>query len=299
MIALLLTFALAPAVQGVEAAATLEPRAGATAATGQPLLWTVTLTGREASAAVVDGAPDFGPEWAVLDGPTAVVDSALPAASRAGLQLRWTLMGLASGELETPALQFSLEGEESLSVAPVRIELAGALLDAEDAPRPLAGFRDVDDADVGDAHLALLAGAALLLTACLPWWLRGRRRAVSAITECVEPDLLEEILALDPAVGPAGTMGSLGPLLRRAVDEARGADLRSLTDGEWAESLAGAPGISPEERADLSALIGELSLARFGGAEPSSFAARAAVERAVAHVRALRNGAAAIEGGKA
>lgn len=294
MTALFLIAILTASMQGVDASSSLEPGPGSTAATGQRLIWTVTLSGRDADAAVLDGDPAFGPEWAVLDGPTPVVDSRLPASARPGLELRWTLMGLEGGELETPALRFTLGDGEPLGAPPARIELAGALSESEDAPRPLAGFREPDEPDVGDANLALLVAAVLLVVACLPLLFRSRRGGGAQEPAAAEPDLLEQITGLDPSGQPAGAMGALGPLLRRAVDEARGADHGSLTDGEWVASLEGARGVTPERGAELAALLDQLSLVRFGGLEPSSFSAREAVDRAEAHVRALRAGA---EGG--
>ncbi len=297
MITLALTTILCGALQGVETSSRLEPAPGRTAATGEPLHWTVTLSGRDSSAAALEEAVEFGPQWAVLEGPTPVVDSSVPLAARPGLELRWTLMGLEAGEVATPAARFRIGEGAPVEVEPARIELAGALGEAEDAARPLVGFRQVDESALGDANLALLAVAALILAAFLPLIRRARRGAAAAVPAASAPDLLDRIRALDPAGDPAGAMGALGPLLRRAVDEARGESRRSLTDGEWVSSLEGAPGISPQQGAALAALMDELSLVRYGGTQPSSFAAREAVDRAAAQVRELRGSATQTGGG--
>ena len=92
MITLALSTVLCCAAQAVEVAARLELAPGATAATGQPLEWTVTVSGLDSDSAVLAAPPDFGPEWVVLGGPTPVVNSDLALASRPGLELRWALM---------------------------------------------------------------------------------------------------------------------------------------------------------------------------------------------------------------
>ncbi|MDG1490617.1 MAG: hypothetical protein P8R43_01915 [Planctomycetota bacterium] len=300
MITLALSTVLCCAAQAVDVAARLELAPGATAATGQPLEWTVTVSGLDSDGAVLAAPPDFGPEWVVLGGPTPVVNSDLALASRPGLELRWQLMGLAAGELETPEVRFQIGDQDPFGVAPVSIELAGALGGAEDAPRPLAGFRDVEDAAGGDADLALVAVALLMLAACLPLVSRARRgRAGATAPVDREANLLERIEALDPAADPAAVMGALGPLLRRAVDDARSDDQRSLTDSEWAASLEGSPGVTPERSASLSALIEELGRVRYGGVRPSSFAAREAVTQALDHIRALSGASQAQAGGGA
>jgi len=300
MITLVLSTVLCGFAQALEVSTRLEPAPGASAATGQPLEWTVSLSGRDSRDAVLAGPPDLGPEWVILGGPTPVVDSDLAAASRPGLVLRWQLMGLEAGELETPEVRFQIGDEEPIAAAPARIELTGALSEAEDAPRPLVGFRDVEEPEGGDADLVLVAAALLLLAAGFPLAARVRRgRSVAEAPVDREPRLIERIEALDPGADPAAAMGALGPLLRRAVDEARGEDLASLTDGEWAASLEGAPGVSPEQSAELTALIEELGRVRFGGAQPSSFAAREAVGQAVDHIRALGGAGSEKAGGTA
>lgn len=292
MIAALLTCAaaLAAAPQSLEATSTLAPAPGAEAATGAPLHWTVTLRGADAASATVEGALRPGPEWAVLEGPVPVVDADVPAAERPGLQLRWTLMGLEAGELRAPSISFDVGGEEPLAVEPARVTLTGALGADEDAPRALRGFRAVEEEPAGDADLALLLGAALAVAALGALALAlTRRRRPQALAEAPTVDLLARIDGLDAAARPAETMGELAPLLRRAVDEARGVHRGALTDGEWAAALESDAQLDEARRTDLGALVRELSVARFGGARPSSFAAREAQERASGHVRALRS----------
>lgn len=290
MIAALLTCAaaLAAAPQSLEATSTLAPAPGAEAATGAPLHWTVTLRGADAASATVEGALRPGPEWAVLEGPVPVVDADVPAAERPGLQLRWTLMGLEAGELRAPSISFDVGGEEPLAVEPASVTLTGALGADEDAPRALRGFRAVEEEPAGDADLALLLGAALAVAALGALALTRRRRP-QALAEAPPVDLLARIDGLDAAARPAETMGQLAPLLRRAVDEARGEERGALTDGEWAAALESDGQLDEARRTDLGALVRELSVARFGGARPSSFAAREAQERASGHVRALRS----------
>lgn len=300
MITLALTTLLCCAAQGAEVSSRLEPAPGRSAATGEPLHWTVTVTGRDSGAAALDGSVEFGPEWAVLEGPTPVVDSTVPASARPGLELRWTLMGLEAGEVATPVARVRIGEEEPVDLEPARIELAGALGDEEEMARPLVGFREVEEEDVGDANLVLLAAAALVLAAFLPLIRRAGRRTAGAVpTPDRAPDLLERIAALDPAGDPAVAMGALAPLLRRAVDEVRGEDRGSLTDSEWAASLEGAPGVKPEQSAALASLMEELSVVRYGGAQPSSFAAREAVDRAAAQVHDLRVADPRTDGGRA
>ena len=194
MITLALTTLLCCAAQGAEVSSRLEPAPGKSAATGEPLHWTVTVSGRDSGAAALDGSVEFGPEWAVLEGPTPVVDSTVAASARPGLELRWTLMGLEAGEVATPVARIRIGEEELVDLEPARIELAGALGDEEDMARPLVGFREVEEEDVGDANLVLLAAAALVLAAFLPLIRRaGRRTAGAEPTPDRAPDLLERI----------------------------------------------------------------------------------------------------------
>ena len=293
--ALALALALGAAPQTVDASATLTPAPGAPAATGQPLHWVVTLRGADAVGAVLDGEVSPVPEWAVLEGPVPVVDSRVPAAERPALQLRWTLMGLSSGELSTPALSFRTGEEGAIEVAAASITLEGALSAEEDAPRPLRGFREVEEGAAGDADLALVLLALLGAAGLAVPIARARARRPRTDAAAPGPSAAARVDALDAAADPAGTMAQLAPLVRRAVDEARGGDpggaRGALTDLEWAADLERDATLDPGRRAALAELVREASTVRFSGVAPSTFAAREAKGRAAEHLAALTSGA--------
>ncbi len=255
---------------------------GAGAQIGRPLHFTITLAGKGAAGAkLASDALELGYAWSVVDGPRDAVDLSLPAANRADVRLQWTIIALESGSAATPPVDFKLSGGEVVVVPAATIEILPELAEAEDAPRPLRGFRDVEDRRLGDPRLVLAAMALLLaLPFLIIGFVRYRRRPRPGGATAHEVTPQQAIDALDAAGDPRGTMSALGPLLRRALDGTRGCDDASLTDAEWTAALQASEGFLEEDRRAATELVHELSTVRFGGGDPTSFAAKDAVERA-------------------
>ncbi|MEM9382716.1 MAG: hypothetical protein AAGB93_22370 [Planctomycetota bacterium] len=249
---------------------------------GEPLRLVVTLDGRGAEGAALDEkAFDLGYAWSVVDGPAATIDASTPANERPAVRLAWTLLALEPGAVETPPIPFTLADGSSHAVAPAAIEVLPALEEGEDAPRPMRGYRDVEDRRLGDPRLVVLALLGLLALPLAALGIVRLRRRPAVAPAAPLPTPRERIEALDPAVDPRGAMSDLGPLVRAAVDAARGRDAGPATDEEWATSLLDDATVPEAARKDAAALVRELSVVRFGGSDPTSFAARDAVERAL------------------
>ena len=250
---------------------------------GAPLRLVVTLDGARAEGATLDEkAFALGYAWSVVDGPTATIDADTPVYARPAVQLEWTVLALEPGEAAIPPVPFTLADGSSFTVEPSAIEVLPALEEGEDAPRPMRGFRDVEDRRLGDPRLVVLAMLALV---ALPFAafgiLRYRRRPGAPGAVAPPPSPRARIEALDPSADPRAIMSELGPLVRAALDELRQGGDPSATDEQWAAGLAQDERVPEGVREDAAALVRELSVVRFGGSDPTSFAAKDAVERAL------------------
>lgn len=260
------------------------------AAVGESVVWTVRVDDRSRAGAELSEF-EFGVEWALLEGPEDVVEPGVARSGRPDILRRWTLLPLVGGALGTPEFTVSFDDGEVFPVPPATIEIAAALGENEDAPRPFEGFREAPDRRVGNASTALLAlGALVLAMVGLVVWRKTRRAGGAAPVRAEESPLdlmhsLRERLE-SGAEPPASVMAALGPLFRRAFDrplEENERERRSaLTDDAWAgETDAARPGGE-----DAARLVSELSAYRYGGGLPTSFAAKDALERATTLARA-------------
>ncbi|MEM9800552.1 MAG: hypothetical protein AAGA20_09510 [Planctomycetota bacterium] len=278
----------------VEARASLGPRdGGADALVGEPLVWAIELDGAGAKAAKPPRSVDLDVGWSLVDGPRVRVDPSLPADERPDARFEWTVLALESGELATPEVTFTLPGGEEVVAPAATIAIPSALGEGEDAPRPLAGFREADDRRVGDPRVALAVLAALFVVPLAAVLIvRRRRRPARPAPERPAPTPREQIAALDAAADPAAAMSALGPLVRRAVDARRGVDLAARTDDEWATETESVDDLAGDAASAAADLVRELAVVRFSGIAPTTFAAREAVERA----ESLLDGLALLDG---
>ena len=107
------------------------------------------------------------------------------------------------------------------------------------------------------------------------------RRGTSPAPAGAQPRTPRERLAdIDPEGDPRAALGALAPLVRTIVDGARGADAASATDEEWASDLRADGAVDANARDALAALVLESSTVRYGGGDPTVFAAREAKARA-------------------
>lgn len=242
---------------------------------GEPVIWTVQVTGEGRPGASLTDEVAFGIEWAVVEGPRTIINGELDPGARPDLHLEWTLLPLEPGACSTPSATLTAGAGDPLPIPTATIEVLPSLGESEDAPRPLPSFREVEGGALGNPGRALVALGTLLFLPILLWGLlRLRRRGApkpGAVAD--EPSALDQIAALDPDGDPGGAMTALVPIVRRSVDGAAGARRSHLTDSEWAEALRG-------DQSVLAAVVEECSLVRFGAHDPTIFAARDAVQRA-------------------
>ena len=92
---------------------------------------------------------------------------------------------------------------------------------------------------------------------------------------------MEQLRALAEDGQQAAAPGELAPLFRRAFDAELAPEVRqlrsSLTDEAWGREVEAQGGVGP----DAARLIHELSGYRYGGGEPTSFAVKDALKRAI------------------
>ncbi|QDV08515.1 hypothetical protein Poly30_40630 [Planctomycetes bacterium Poly30] len=260
----------------------LKPEGTAAAASigvGGHLVWRVTIDDPERDGVALT-EPALGPEWAVIDGPTDLLDPSQPKEERPDLDRTWTIMPLAGGVLATPALTATFADGAVAQVPAASVEVVPSLGETEDVPRPLLGFREAPDRRVGDPRAALLVlgGVLIALVGLLVWRSAAKRRASARPASPAEPSAMDQIAGLEKSELPASArMAALAPLFRRAFDVALAPAERqrraALTDEAWAREVEnGHP--------DAASLLVELSAYRYGGGEPTSFAVKDAIERA-------------------
>ena len=253
--------------------ATVEPVEGL--AIGQPVIWRILVDDpeRDGAATWVE-APKFDLEWALDEGPRSVDGGNFGA--------EWTLLPLEGGELRTPEVVLRFSDGAELIVPPAVIDVPHALVDGEDEPRDLPGFREVEDRRIGDPTVALAALSAVLI---IPLTLLGvvairRRRARSAPADGEPLDPVDEIRRLEPSNDPTGSMVRLAPLVRRSVEARIETSRSSLTDEEWAAWFEAGEG-NAELRARAAKLVLASTAVRFGGGAPTRFAAEDAKREAL------------------
>ena len=267
----------APSLAAQEVATRLAPANGsASVLVGEPVVWRIVADGTSISDKV-----QLGPEWALLE--TTELEVA-PGAQGARCAREWRLMPLSGGELFTPEVAVTM-ADGSVAMAPSeRIEVSAALPEDAEGPLPTRGMGTAPDRRVGDPRPAIYAlfGLLALVAASL---LIGRKKRRPDGGDSAEAPPMTPRQSIDALEGPSGlaatpreTMAALGPLFRRAIDVSVDPKTRvrraALTDDDWASEVEGQGG------ADAAALVRELSAIRYGGGEPTTFAAKDALTRA-------------------
>lgn len=230
----------------------------------------------------------FGLGFAVVEPRRVVRLDAGDGSGRVLTQARWRLFALEPGRhgLSTPGADVLRGGTaRRVEAREATIEVEPSLAEGEDAPRPLAGFREPPP-PTPRRWRGLLAGGAALLGLALVGGLgalalRGRGGAVAP----APPTPAERLARLDPGddAGRQELHRELARCLREALDVAAGVDLAGCTDEEWVarqRELGRVPPASLERAAGLLAACGEV---RYAGASATRFAA----EERLAEARAL------------
>lgn len=271
--------------EGILYTASLAARdAGTAPQVGTPILWRIAVDHPSHSGASLDVPSDLGLSWSLIEelrnGP--VAGSADGDGEAQDLVFEALLMPLEGGELSVPAVTVRFQSGFELPIAPKTIRVMGSLAESEDAARPAPGFRQVKDRSVGDPRTVLVALLALLLLP-LGWVIvrRRRRRGAAQAPENGRRTPGQAVAALDPAADPRGVMAALTPHVRRAMESLRGESRSALTDSEWAEWMRQAEGVHSALRSDAADLVDELVEVRFGGGDPTVFAAKEAHTKAL------------------
>lgn len=279
----------AKAADGILYTASLSARdAGTAPQVGTPILWRITVDHPSHSGASLYVPPDIGLSWSRLEelrnGP---VEGPVEGTGEAkDLVFEAVLMPLEGGELSVPEVTVSFKSGFELPIAPKTIRVLSALAESEDVARPVPGFRDVEDRRVGDPR-AVLGAVAVLLLLPLGWFLMRRLRRRGAVRDLkgLARTPGQAIAALDPSADPRGTMAALTPHLRRAMESLCKESRPALTDSEWAEWMRQGEGLDGSLDGSLwgeaATLVEDLVEVRFGGGDPTVFAAKDAHTKAL------------------
>jgi len=213
-------------------------------------------------------------------------------------RLSWRFVALDAEETTPPEVKFTLRARADEDPRVVRataspIELASALAEGEDAPRPLLGLRELPDGAAAggaeDTARALLLGAfalAVVALALTAW--RLRRRALGRLGPIDTASAADRIAVLAASDAPLKARHfELTRVLRAALDARRG-----WTDEELARALEADPamrGRLGEDACEAAAdVLRRAAPTKYAGARPTEFAVRETFEAAERAVRALK-----------
>ena len=248
---------------------------------GQPLVLRVesstgeitSIAGLEVAAA--DSSPVAPPGlddgWVVVEGPRPL---------DGGRAVEWTLLSLDAGDRTAPEVTVRLADGQELTAPSATVLVTGELAAGEDAPRPSAGFRQVEDTQRVEPGSLALGAIAILVVAVLAFLVARRRSRPQAAPS--GPSAEERLQALArPEADAHESLAQLGGAARAVVDEAVGRDRRALSDEEWCAHVAEHDRLASDVLETLRrALEGSAEL-RFGGPRPSVLGAREHVSAVV------------------
>lgn len=255
---------------------------------GQPVRWTLTVEHEPGTTpSLSEEALGQDLAWVLLDGPTRTSQS--PTMGRLTTTFEWTSFCLEAGELAPAPLTVAFEGQEAVEVPVGTIVVQGELAADEDAPRPMAGFHDVDEtrAVVRPWHVGvLLLGGGVAAW----WWVRRRRRSRIAPPPKAPLERFHELVAGEAAHEPGALRErafAISALLREAADCSTGEAHSGLTDEEWLADARARGSIDAGTLAQLEELFARLGAVKYGASVPSRFAMEELVEKSETAVRAL------------
>ncbi|MFM7281068.1 MAG: hypothetical protein ACKO32_04730 [Planctomycetia bacterium] len=240
-------------VVAAEAQAVLRPEP-ASAAIGEPVLWTLEVRHPQQTRVIVKEAPALDGTWALLDGPTRLDTSQ-------GFAIRWRALSLEAGERVLPLPALSWNGQ-ALSVDARALSVRAELAAEEDAPRALYGEIAAPPPPQSILLPVLLCVAMLLSAAGLVWWWRRRHRPVLPAPPGPREELerLRELWSGSHLCAHDAAF-ALTRLVRKACDANDKQARVALTDEQWARE-AGEP---------FRLLLLKAEAIKYAGAEPSRF----------------------------
>lgn len=258
----------------VDAFVSLEPRR---VEVGEPA--TITLVAsHEAGRDVRVGELALDDTWVLLEthAPVALPDP--DDDGRAVTRASWVVASLEPGRRALPEIDVELgeaRAPRRAAVAVPELEVAGALAEGEDAPRPPRGFREVGPLPEPASPVPWLSGlGALVVGLAALAVVRRRRRAPRAAPAPTPLERLAELerAPLASADDVRAVHFALTRLAREAVDARAHRERAGLTDDEW---LAAARGDVPaERRPELERLLAAAAEVKYGGGAPTEWAVR-------------------------
>ncbi|MBK7874539.1 MAG: hypothetical protein IPJ77_02100 [Planctomycetes bacterium] len=276
----------APAASPSGSRATLVPDP-ASAEIGQPIEWLLDVVHPAALKVVFPAKDAEDRRWAPV-GERTVARAPDPADPKLVHTIaRWSAMALEPGELAPPPLVLELTGgaaTETLTVAGLPVHVVGALVEGEDAPRPLLGFRALPDGlePARGVPLALLAGLGALVLGGVAFLVVRRRKPAPAPapTPLAELDALARAFAADPESGRARVF-ELSRLVRGAVDAFLAVDRSGRTDDDWVRATEADERVPLGVRTTCARLLAAVERVKYAQETPT----RVAVEAFVADAR--------------
>jgi hypothetical protein len=205
----------------------------------------------------------------------------------------WRAFALEGGSaLPTVVVTATIDGEpRQFATADGAIEIASALAEGEDAPRPAKGFREPVTWVGGGSRLATIAAVAvgLVLAASILWIVRrrrGRARPVVLPSAAFELDRLAREPRDDSAAN-RDVLYAVTRIVRSAVDAHVGEVRAARTDAEWLNLVAQDSRVPDGARSASRRLLERAERVKYAGDAPTRFATDEALADARAIVDAL------------
>ena len=229
--------------------------------------------------------------------PWVLLDSSREPASET-TTLLWRFVHLAPGEAEPPDLFYSYrldEGGRTVRVEVPLLTVTGVLAEVEDAPRPLASFRVIEDpiaARPAWMTWILIAGGAagalglLALGFLLPTLRRLLRPSGPSMpaAEARLQALREENLS------ERARHYALTRLLREELDLRGGVDRRGLSDEEWQDATRTDPKVATEAHEEITRVLAGARAPKYAGEVPTAWTVEETFTHAAAALAALEAG---------
>lgn len=287
--ALVLGALQAGASGAVQASFELDPPA---VEVGEPVA--LTLVVRHPSAVRVQ-AGELEPDesWVLFDASGRATRPDPGAPGRALTTRTFRLASLEPGERELPSVTIAWDQGDvrrQVDVAPAVVSVASVLAPDESGPRPLKGFRDVEDvprAPLRPLAWAVLGSVGALALASLAFVVAKRRRGAPAEAPA-EPSPTAVLATLEPRAEPAAVAAVYSAMtreLRRAASARADVEVPGgATDAEWVAELAR---VDAELGRRVAAFLRRAEPVKYAAQRPTAFAVREALDEARALAVAL------------
>lgn len=206
---------------------------------------------------------------------------------------RWRVMALEGGALEFPALDVGVTGggvDQVLRATGPKLDVAHALAEGEDAPRPPRGFRDAPDVRTASARITwVVAGLVGTLLVFVGLKLARRRKQppmVPAPTAAARLAELERQAQAEPERAREHVF-ALTALVRGAIDASVGESRVALSDEDWIRTVSSDARVPQASRDGAARLLADAERVKYAGETPTVFAVRDVLAKAQSALAAL------------